>query len=132
MQRRHFLGLLCMAPLYGFAAAQPSIAYDGDEFDLGRAWQVREYEPNGSVWEGTWTRRRGSPIFDAQWRNSDTGAFAEDVIEFHGVENGSVVLHRSRLNGTYYGPISRDGRHIRRGTASWYRPGNYWEARILY
>ena len=99
-------------------------------FDLGRVWQVREYEPDGSVWEGTWTRRGNSPVFDALWRNSYSGGVASDVIEFRGVQNGSAVLFRYQQNGTYYGPISGDGTRIRRGTASWYQPGNFWEAQI--
>ena len=123
--------LLLGALPISFAPVCPALAQDGYGFDLGRVWQVREYEPNGSVWEGTWTRRGNSPIFDAQWRNSYTGGIAQDVIEFRGIQEGSVVMYRHRQAGYYYGHVTRDGAHIRRGTASWYVEGNYWEAQIL-
>ena len=110
-RRKLFLGLLPIA----LAPMGSALAQDQGEFHLGRVWQVREYEPNGSVWEGTWTRRGNSPIFDAQWRNSYTAGVAHDVIEFRGVRDGSVTLYRYSLSGYYYGRISRDGDRIRRG-----------------
>ena len=124
--RRSFLALIGMA-----AVATASQQALGQDFDLGHIWQVREHEPDGSVWEGTWTRRGVSMIFDAEWRNSYTGGIARDVIEYRGLQNGSVVLYRYRQAGYYNGPLSRDGTRIRHGSATWYGAGNFWEAQIL-
>ena len=130
LPRRRLLSLLMLSPLLAVGPRFARAQY-GPGVNLGRVWQVREHDTDGSVWEGTWTRRGSSPIFDAQWRNDVTGGIAQDVIEFRQIENGSVVLYRQRQNGFYYGRLSRDGTVIRRGTASWYNPGSFWEAQIL-
>ena len=130
-ERRRLLSVMIIAALAGLVPSGLVVAFDGYGFDLGRVWQVREYAPDGSIWEGSWTRRGDSPIFDAQWRNNRTGGIAQDVIEFREIQNGSAVLYRQRLSGTYYGPLSRDRTRIRRGTASWYSPGTFWEADII-
>jgi hypothetical protein len=87
--------------LFSFVAVALGVAHEAaaQEFNLGRIWQVRECEPDGSYWDGTWTRRGHSPVFDAQWRHSGTGALASDVIEFRG----------ARDDGYYYGHLSHDG-----------------------
>ena len=137
MQRRRLF--LMSAALFGLSAIFSAAAQDYDrdefryerEFHLGRVWQVREFVPDGGVWEGTWVRRGHSRIFDASWRNNMTGRTGNDVIEFRGLEDRTVTLYRIGISGYYRGHVSHDGRHIRRGTATWYRPGTYWEAEIL-
>lgn len=126
--RRSFLSLIGLAA----AAAVPLHQASAQQFNLGHIWQVREYEPDGTFWDGTWTRRGNSPVFDAQWRYSVNGAVASDVIEFCGVRgDGTVVLYRYRYTGTYYGHVARDGTRIRRGTTTFYNPGSYSEAEIF-
>ena len=127
----HYRYFLALAALIVFLPLQGAIAQGGYGFDLGRAWQVQEYDVDGTIWEGTWTRRGNSPVFDAQWRSSVTGGIASDVIEFRRIENGSVVLRRYQHAGTYYGRISRDGTRIVRGTATWYAPAAHWSAQII-
>jgi len=125
--RRTFLFAIASA-----AAALPLGQAVAQGFNLGQTWQVREYEPDGTYWDGTWTRRGNSPVFDAQWRYSVNGAVANDVIEFRGVRaDGTVTLYRYQYTGYYYGHLSRDGTHVRRGTTTFYRPGSYWEAEIF-
>ena len=60
-------------------------------------------------------------MFDAVWRNVDTGAEARDTIR--PIEaRGRIVFHRDGNNGEYRGELSGDGRRMN-GTASWYAPG---------
>jgi hypothetical protein len=40
-----------------------------------------------------------------------------------------VVLYRKSLKGRYYGTLSSDGRFLH-GHASWYKPGDRWNAEI--
>jgi hypothetical protein len=129
--RTHCRYFVALAALIVFTLPQGAIAQGGFGFDLGRAWQIQEYDVDGTIWEGTWTRRGNSPVFDAQWRSSVTGGIASDVIEFRRIENGSVVLRRYQHAGTYYGRISRDGTRIVRGTATWYAPAAHWNAQII-
>ena len=93
--------------------------------DLGFEWIVHEELPDGRTWEGTWRRRGMSNVFDAEWSNGSV----RDVIELRNQNGASVTLYRKGNNGTYFGRISRDGRHIR-GTASWYPARAFWSARI--
>lgn len=93
---------------------------------LGSVWDVEEV--NGQ-WRGTWTRRPGTDIFDAVWRNTATGGEVRDVIRIARVSGGQVTLSRDGVGGTYTGTLSADGRSIA-GTASWYQPGWTWSARI--
>jgi hypothetical protein len=127
IHRRDMLQLGLAAALISPAAAQH---YDDDEFDLGWEWEVTEYGDNGRTWEGVWTRRGDSNIFDAEWRDSQTGGTVRDVIEFEHVRHNTVVLYRRGINGRYFGELSHHGHRIERGTGTWYGPGNYWTARI--
>ncbi len=128
MLHKHYLLMVMTFLLLAFV--NPLFAYEVDGLDLGRVWMVREYMPDGSVYQGTWTRRPRSPIFDAEWVYSATGGIARDVIEFRSVDDGQVVLYRNGLRQFYYGNLSRDGTRINHGTADWYAPGNYWTAVI--
>ena len=95
-------------------------------FSLGRFWRVNEI----GVWEGTWTRRRDSNVFDAYWKHTNGGE-VRDVITFRGVlDDGQVILSRPGT-GAYYGKLSADGKRIVDGTATWYRPGWSWTAEIF-
>lgn len=117
--KREFLLAASATLLTSPASAQ----YDG----LGYEWQVHEEVPGGRFWQGTWRRRGDSNIFDARWRDSDSGGIVRDVIEIQSFDGSSLTLFRHGNGGTYYGRIS--GRSIR-GTASWYPPGAFWRARI--
>jgi hypothetical protein len=123
IHRRRVLLFALAATLSSPAAAQ--------EFDLGREWQVREQASDGSHWAGLWVRRGDTNMFDAEWQNSASGKVIRDVIEFVRLKQNSVVLHRVRNNGQYFGELSPDGRRIVNGSASWYEPGSYWTARII-
>jgi hypothetical protein len=89
-------------------------------------WHVEEGVDGRVVWAGTWTRRGRSDVFDAHWRNVETGAEASDTVRLIEVR-GRVVFHRDGNDGEYRGTLSREGTHMD-GTASWYRPGWFWRA----
>jgi hypothetical protein len=108
-------------------AIASSAQAQGDE--LGFEWSVHEEVPGGRFWEGTWRRRGMSNVFDARWRDSETGGIVRDVIEVRSFTGGSVALYRRGNGGTYAGEVSAGGRRIR-GTASWYPQGAFWTARI--
>jgi hypothetical protein len=93
-------------------------------------WQVREQNPDGRFWVGTWRQREpNSYTFDANWRDSLTGGTVTDVIELRSWDGATVTLYRFGIDGTYTGDVSADGRSIR-GTASWYQRGAFWTAII--
>ncbi|TLU84652.1 MAG: hypothetical protein FDX30_04950 [Chlorobium sp.] len=75
----------------------------------------------GAVYNGTWTRRPGTDIFDAVWNGT-----IRDVIEIESVNGNTIVFYRYGNNGRYYGSWSEDGSIS--GTASWYAEGWYWVA----
>ena len=126
--RRSLLQFVLLGPavMLNFAAAAQGA------FHLGREWQVTEYGANGRYWVGVWTRRGNSDTFDAQWRDSLTGSITNDVIEFRGVRQNTVILYRYGIHGNYFGQLSSDGREIVTGSGSWYPPGGYWTARIRF
>ncbi len=95
---------------------------------LADVWHVEEGSNGRTVWAGTWRRRGGSDVFDAHWRNLDTGAEARDTIRLIEARD-RVVFHRDGNDGEYRGTLSRDGTHMD-GTASWYRPGWFWRAEV--
>jgi hypothetical protein len=69
-------------------------------------------------------------VFDAVWRNMDTGAEAGDTLRLIEAKD-RIVFHRDGNNGEYRGLLSRDGTHVN-GTASWYGPGWFWRADVGY
>lgn len=96
---------------------------------VARAWHIEEGVNGRVVWAGTWTRRGRSDVFDAVWRNVDTGAEARDTLRL--IEaRGQIVFHRDGNNGEYRGQLSGDGRRIN-GTATWYGPGGFWRADVV-
>jgi hypothetical protein len=109
------------------SALASSAQAQGDE--LGFEWSVHEEVPGGRFWEGTWRRRGMSNVFDARWRDSETGGIVHDVVEVRSFAGNSVAIYRRGNGGTYVGELSPGGRRIR-GTASWYPQGAFWTARI--
>jgi hypothetical protein len=93
-------------------------------------WHIEEGVNGRVVWVGTWTRRGRSDVFDAVWRNMDTGAEAGDTLRLIEAKD-RIVFHRDGNNGEYRGLLSRDGTHVN-GTASWYGPGWFWRADVGY
>jgi len=79
-------------------------------------------------WSGTWVRRPGTDIFDAEWHNVD-GSVARDVIRIARLNGNEVELTRDGNGGVYYGTISPDGGSIV-GTTSWYPEGKTWSGTI--
>jgi len=107
-------------------------SFDGERrHDFGRlaadVWRVEEGLNGRPVWVGTWTRRGRSNVFDAVWRNVDTGEEAQDTLRLIESEE-RIVFHRDGNNGEYRGQLSRDGEHMD-GTASWYSEDGFWRAR---
>jgi len=84
--------------------------------DLGTTWTVIE----DNTWFGTWTRRAGTNVFDAVWKNR-SAQVAKDTLELQPVEGVKVTLYRVGMKGKYTGTLAADGKHLT-GTASWYRP----------
>lgn len=92
-------------------------------------WHIEEGVNGRVVWAGTWTRRGRSDVFDAVWRNVDTGAEAGDTLRLIEVKDRKIVFHRDGNNGDYRGLLSSDGMHMN-GTASWYNSGWFWRADV--
>ena len=80
-------------------------------------------------WIGVWTRRGGTGVFDATWRNRSTGAHVSDVIRIESLSGSLVVFKRDGNGGRYFGAIGCDG-HSVVGSASWYAAGVIWTATI--
>ena len=93
-----------------------------DFASLGTIWKVNEI----GQYTGTWTRRKGKNIFDAEWNNGTV----RDIIDIVSVKGNQVVLYRHDNNGRYFGTISPDGKSIK-GTASWYEKDWTWTAKIM-
>ena len=89
---------------------------------LGNVLTVKEVA-GGSVYDGTWTRRGGTDVFDAVWQGS-----GRDVIEIESVSGSQIVLYRHGNKGRYSGALSADGMRITSGIASWYAAGWSWSA----
>jgi hypothetical protein len=91
---------------------------------LGQVLSVREVA-GGAVYNGTWTRRAGTDIFDAVWNGA-----IRDVVEIESVNGSDIVLYRHGNKGRYSGTLSSDGSQVVSGTASWYSSGWYWSATV--
>jgi hypothetical protein len=91
---------------------------------LGQALNVREVAGE-VVYDGTWTRRAGTDIFDAVWNGT-----LRDVIEIESVNGKQIVFYRHGNQGRYFGTLSADGRQVVSGRASWYAAGWYWSAAV--
>ena len=90
---------------------------------LGPILVVKELAGD-AVYNGTWTRREGTDIFEAVWN----GAIG-DVIEIESVNGNQIVLYRHGNRGRYYGTLSADGSGVS-GTASWYAAGWSWSGTV--
>lgn len=91
---------------------------------LGSTLAVMEIAGD-SIYEGTWTRRPGTDVFDAVW-----GGNVRDVIEIESLSGNKVVLYRHGNKGRYTCEVSADGLRVISGTASWYAAGWTWSATI--
>lgn len=89
---------------------------------LGTELTVQEVA-GSSVYNGIWTRRPGTDIFDEAW------GYVKDVIEITSVNGNEITLYRYGNKGYYYGNLSNDGSFIS-GNASWYESIWYWNATI--
>ena len=85
---------------------------------------VREMA-GANVYNGTWTRRAGTDIFDAVWNGS-----LRDVIQIEAVNGRRIVFFRQGNKGRYSGTLSADGSRVSAGTASWYAGGWSWSATV--
>jgi hypothetical protein len=90
---------------------------------LGSTLTVREMA-GGTVYDGTWTRRAGTDVFDAVWNGA-----VRDVIEIESVNGNQIVLYRHGNAGRYSGTLSADGSRVT-GTANWYAAGWSWSATV--
>ncbi len=137
IHRRLFLlaGTSALLAPSAFAQNSPGASSNAPaaQFDLGRSWRVIESSASGLLFEGTWTRRGDSNVFDARWREVRKNAGSvSDVIEFRSIEGEEVQLFRRQLNGTYYGRLNAERTKIVSGRASWYGAGDAWNADILF
>lgn len=89
---------------------------------LGTQLKIKEVA-GSTVYNGTWTRRPGTDIFDAQWGG------IKDVIEIESVNGNEIVLYRHGNKGRYYGTLSPDGSQVS-GTADWYKSDWYWNGTV--
>ena len=80
-------------------------------------------------WEGTWSRRGDTNVFDAVWKNPD-GVEIKDEVTFESVADHEIVLFRKGTQGRYRGHVSDDGMKIDKGSAEWFAPGDSWSATI--
>ena len=92
--------------------------------DLGKVW----YEKEGP-WEGTWTRRGDTNVFDAVWKNPQ-GEEIRDEVTFESVTGRDIVLFRKGTQGRYRGQLSDDGLKVEKGSADWFAPTDSWSATI--
>lgn len=103
----------------------PTIPRTGGD-PLGAAWDETELG-----WRGTWTRRGGSNVFDAQWVHPNG---ARDAAELTFTVNGrQVVILRRQSKGEcrYQGTLSADGARAQGTYGCSWAPGPWqWSATI--
>ncbi|MBU4495777.1 MAG: hypothetical protein KJ874_10810, partial [Acidobacteria bacterium] len=116
--------ILLLTGLFLIAVISSAMADSQYSGVLGKELKVQEVA-GSSVYNGVWTRRAGTDIFDAVWNETIT-----DVIEIESINGNQIVLYRQGNGGRYYGTLSADGSKITSGTASWYSPEWYWGATI--
>lgn len=82
--------LALMVAICAWGAAAPAGAQNDE--DLGTVWQEQE-----SGWSGTWTRRAGTPIFDAHWTR---GGQRDVRATLHmRIRGRTVTIHREDVTG---------------------------------
>ena len=111
---------LLLAAMLSLAACGPKIVPP----DLGKVWHEKE-----GPWEGTWTRRGDTNVFDAVWKNPQ-GEEIRDQVTVESVSDHQVVIFRKGTQGRYYGHLSDDGLKIDNGKADWFAPADSWSATI--
>ncbi len=80
-------------------------------------------------WQGVWTQRVAGGPFEATWRNTQTGAVANDTLTLETSSGNLRVFYRQGMNGRYYAAVGADGRSLV-GTGSWYGARETWTGRI--
>jgi len=93
--------------------------------DIGKIWHEKE-----GPFEGTWTRRGDTNVFDAVWKGPAGEEIAKDEVTFESVVDHEVVLFRKGTQGRYHGHLSDDGLKIDNGHADWFAPEDSWAATI--
>ncbi len=108
-----------------FGATQ--LASQSELLGLGNVWSVNEC----CGWTGTWTRRAGSNLFNAQWRHTN-GTVVSDTITLAewNKANNQVLLKRQGNSGTYRATYNPQSRTLSGGTTSWYPAGATWSAAL--
>jgi hypothetical protein len=105
-------------------------------FDLGRVWKVTEGAWDRSVgganadWEGVWTRRGSSNVFDGFWVNRKTKEGVRDVLEVESADQYQVTVYRRGMKKRYHGDYAPLHPENVRGRGEWFRPGDLWDAII--
>jgi len=125
LKNKNILIMVCSI-LFLIASGTSVMAENSSKYPdvLGTQLTVKEINGN-SVYNGIWTRRPGTDIFDAIWNDSII-----DVIEIESVNGNQIVLYRYGNSGRYTCTLSADGRSIISGTADWYQSDWYWSAAV--
>lgn len=95
---------------------------------LGRIWHVQE-----GGWNGVWTRRGNSNVFDARWTMPGAPEVTA-VLTINIFGNNVQVLRRNSSDGNnceYTGTLSGDGRTVT-GTYRCTQGGGSWSATITF
>ena len=132
MKKRAIIALLPLlivvsSCVYGLV---PPIFYPESQ-KLGTVWYETEGEYNG-----VWTRRGNSNVFDAVWRHGDKGEWVSAVLTIHIFGNSVNIKRRHSSDGAdfnYTGTLSQDGTRV---TGTEYRIGakigSPWSAVITF
>ncbi len=93
-------------------------------FNPGKIWNEME-----GPWQGVWTRRGDTNIFDAHWISY--AGEVSDEMELVSVDKYYVKLLRKGSGGFYHGILSCDKKSVTKGTGDGFSYGGYgWEAKI--
>ena len=102
-------------------------------FDPGRVWKIIEGKwergsERDAAWEGVWTRRGSSNLFDGFWVNRKTREGARDVLEIEPAGPGRVTVYRQGIKQRYHGNFDplHPGEIVGRG--EWFGPDERWQA----
>ena len=104
-------------------------------FNPGRVWKIIEGKwergrERDAAWEGVWTRRGSSNLFDGFWVNRKTREGARDVLEIESAGPGWVTVYRQGIKQRYHGNF--DPLHPAEilGRGEWFGPDERWQATI--
>jgi hypothetical protein len=114
-------GLLSLALLLSLASTLAFARQPAAAPDLGRIWQVRDWNKPGWDYSGTWIRQGNSNLFKLEYlqKGATSVGKGEVVITVRGKE---VTARLQLTNGQFYrGTIQKDGRTII-GKGNWCSP----------